>query len=109
MDLEIKQKWVQELRHGRRRQGYDVLCRQDELGRCYCVMGVLADILDPEGWEPPARVSGVVGHRGRWSGLSHEMMEQVGLDPFDHGRLSKRNDSGWSFDQLADFIEQEVE
>jgi hypothetical protein len=47
MNPDVKAKWVAALRSGEYKQGPEWL--QGESG-CFCCLGVLCDILDPEGW-----------------------------------------------------------
>ena len=48
MDQDVKQRWIGALLSGRYRQGKGKLRRGDE----FCCLGVLLDVLDPDGWHP---------------------------------------------------------
>ena len=47
MDKELRDRWVAALRSGRYKQGKWDLRDGDK----FCCLGVLADLVDPEGWE----------------------------------------------------------
>ncbi len=53
MNRELKDKWVTALTNGDYVQTTDHTLREfNGYGRyCYCALGVLADIIDPEGWD----------------------------------------------------------
>lgn len=120
MKAEIKELWLAELRSGRRQQGQDTLRR----GERECCLGVLCDLAAIAGlgrWEEDDdsdRMRFVSAKDERdwslgtlpeivqdWAGIGDDDPEA--LD--DHGnpvRLSNLNDSGWSFEGIADLIER---
>ena len=95
MNAEYKQKWLTALRSGKYPQGREKL-RED--GK-YCCLGVLCDIVDPDGWDGDK-------HRGT-GGLLSEVAERVtGVKTFEMGHLINQNDTlGWDFNQIANYIE----
>lgn len=95
MDVELKEKWCQALESGDYKQGHDHLCDD---GR-YCCLGVLADIVDPEGWD---HVEGRWStHRGFRKMPSREFLKRVKLHSTRANSLANYNDDGWSFAELA--------
>ena len=96
MNADIKAKWLEALRSGNYRQGYNELrCRNR-----HCALGVLCDIIDPDGWKEPDYAL----HRGMFSTKGHVPME-ADLKPRDLREISTRNDAGKTFAEIADYIE----
>lgn len=106
---EIKKEWLRRLRSGEYKQGQDYLNRN---GR-FCCLGVLCDIAEEQGVVTSSLVSYYTrgyGEELRDGSLPYEVVAWAGLDhsdprPGGH-RLSSMNDSGYTFDQLADIIEE---
>lgn len=130
MDAELKTKWVEALRSGEYTQASGKL--RDDATNGYCCLGVLCDLIDPDAWEFDSDAYG-----GRWlwvdeSGtqtalyLTYDIESQF-FDPthkVDTG-IAKHtyegniwaeesragailNDSGKSFEEIADFIEESL-
>ncbi len=118
MNPNLKAQWLKALRSGEYRQGEFRL--RD--GGQYCCLGVLCDIIDPDGWE------GDIFHdRHNRESSSNVVPVSMALDLFgleglaattnQNGELSFRdrtgsnvnladmNDSGMPFHQIADVIE----
>lgn len=53
MDKKLKDKWVKALRSGNYKQGKNKLRSLED--NCFCCLGVLCDVIDPEGWEEDRR------------------------------------------------------
>ena len=52
MDPVLKERWIAALLSGGYEQGRSALRREDPVhGHTYCCLGVLADLIDPTGWE----------------------------------------------------------
>jgi hypothetical protein len=111
MNSEYKQKWVDALTSGGYEQGNGFL-RQ---GNKFCCLGVLCDIVDPEGWGVRGRgMDGIICYRyldGEW-GLPKAVQAEVGVDEFAAlpgaragETLAGLNDNGASFDDIAKVIE----
>lgn len=111
MNPDIQAKWVAALRSGKYNQ-----CRgQLRKGDCFCAIGVLCDVIEPDGWK-----RGYNGweHDGQRTRLSIEFSRRLGFEPqfgFNgyHPQLAgigtficKLNDDlGYSFAEIADLIE----
>lgn len=111
MNPSIKASWVEALRSGDYSQGKGWLRKGD----AYCCLGVLCDLLDPGGW----RFDPVDGE-WRWvieyeggsesgSGyLPRETLRKVRLDSEHQDMLLTMNDSGRTFERIANYIEKYV-
>jgi hypothetical protein len=112
----LKQKWIDALRSGKYQQGNYAL--RNNQGQ-YCCLGVLADVCGVEWsneriggvesnyWHPTGEVHkrGVDAYYST-SGLSLKFRELVGLPVEEHDKLITMNDSGTSFEQIADYIQR---
>jgi hypothetical protein len=111
MDTDIKQRWVAALRSGKYPQTTGHLRDKDG----YCCLGVLCDLKDSEKWlwDDDSAVylyhqTGVI--------LPNDVYEWAGLDGFcqdvfilsEDRTLTTLNDSGWTFEQIADVIEVQL-
>jgi hypothetical protein len=114
MNKEYKQKWVEALRSGEYKQGKGVLrSKSDE----YCCLGVLCDIVDPEGWTTPDSACGRCHFDDQSTVLPLSIAERVGLGEDQHGKLQRLaggqeyltecNDDGMTFEVIADIIEEQ--
>jgi hypothetical protein len=104
MDAELKAKWVVTLRKGAYEQGRSQL--RDRANRC-CCLGVLCDIINPDGWELPQNRNSW-RHRGHDVYPSDEISKIVGLDSDTVRKLGRMNDAGGSFPEIAAWIEQNL-
>lgn len=100
MNPELKAKWVEALRSGEYTQGRGWLCREGK----YCCLGVLADLLHelrPSSSDPLAQQT----VDGYMSILSPCMLVPIGLSKGAQSWLMAANDRGWSFQDIANAIE----
>lgn len=113
MNQEIKAKFVAALRSDKYEKTKGYLRR----GNCFCVFGVLCDVVDPDGWQPlsvqlttiGARPIPVYEHRNCLALPSKALLQQVGLDEESQQvlRLYDKNDNtDATFAEMADEIEQ---
>lgn len=112
MNPEVKAKWVAALRSGQYKQG--VNCLRD--GDTFCCLGVLCDVVEPTGWNhnclygddryhPPHSVADVAGFAPK--SLIEKRIPQVEIN----GKfcpLALHNDSGRTFQEIADAIEEQL-
>jgi hypothetical protein len=119
MNPEIKAKWLEALRSGKYERTSSFL----NDGRGMCCLGVLIDVVDPEGWERP-QSGWVMGYKGETSFPPYDFCEQVGipapkrfapdfnelrvLENTITNKLAEMNDGGASFEEIADYIEAEL-
>ena len=135
MNKEIKDKWVTALRSGKYKQTTGALRRVTADGESgFCCLGVLCDVVDPDGWDMKiADCEGVPfrpGHLGELpvfirdelclsaaarfsieslpSGLKAKVRKVIGVDD-GFTSLSMLNDQGGSFRLIAAVIAAEPE
>lgn len=101
MNQEIKQKWLEALRSGKYTQARDALVRRVDGKSYYCCLGVLCVLLDKD----PYNIVNRWGHRINNGTLSQEILDEVGLNNFQQGRLADLNDCGADFEEIANYIE----
>lgn len=108
MNPEIKEKWLKALRSGKYQQGKNYLY----IDGCYCCLGVLCDLVDPEGWvegERPLHQHLKIYLHDDFDTLpSTKMLEKVDLSLYDAQKLSSFNDDGKKFDYIADYIQNNL-
>lgn len=113
MSHPIIKEWVEALRSGKFKQGKGYLKADD----CYCCLGVLCEISPGfKGW-----VKGTFNPRNRYVEqpvfehgqpqstrfLPEKLREEFGLNSHT-GELMGMNDSGCSFEAIADYIEKNI-
>lgn len=129
MDPIIKSKWVAALRSGKYKKARGRLRdkRADQAEPMFCVLGLLCEIMDPDGWDGPYhqkdRARPLLGEAiTQWAGSargseachscdmpSTEVLAQAGLPAAKAAELMRMNDGGRkSFEELADFIEHDL-
>lgn len=106
MNEEIKVKWVEKLRSGEYVQGHGVLRFNDE----YCCLGVLCDIVDPDGWDGRYYV---FSDQSGFAAPPPPLMDEINLDNVAAITLIGMNDGMYpdrkhSFSEIADWIEENL-
>lgn len=110
MKKEIAEKWVEALRSGEYQQGQHRLRTEDK----FCCLGVLCDISGLSEWEE-REDSTYISYDSIEVILPDSVMKWAGIatdnDSLHAGTkaLSAYNDSGYSFEQIADIIEKHWE
>lgn len=109
----VLNKWVPALRSGRYEQGKEYLCRDNK----YCCLGVACELL---GELKRAKVRGnylATKDEGRVESLEHRIAHKLKMScngtlkwsGNEHMvSLAGMNDDGMSFEQIADFLEEQV-
>lgn len=111
LDPEVKEKWLTALRSGEYEQGVGQLCYNGK----FCCLGVLNDVLDlgyPEDYEHLS---------GSYPYVMVKLKEKYGIDlgPYTgdfalilpkgvQGELAFWNDTGRTFEVIADYIEEHL-
>lgn len=106
----LAREWVDALRSGDYEQTSSVLCSSNE---SYCCWGVLCDLIDPDGWVVQA------DNEHSWEEYSWEINGEtftelpppevyalVGMTEREMTGLVDLNDSGNTFEEIADEIER---
>ena len=113
----VDRQWIEALRSGNYRQGDNSLRRND----AYCCHGVLLDVVDSDGWHPPAREGGRASHvHGRirndadnaWADLMPDLAwfeRTTGLSEEVAFSLAEMNDRGVPFEDIAGTVESLIE
>lgn len=95
MDKELKRKWVEALRSGKYEQGHGALRKDDK----FCCLGVLCDVVDPNGWSEDCY------WRGEYAlPPSHVLGNLTASD-----LVYLNDEKNLSFEQIADYIEKHIE
>lgn len=108
MKLEIKSKWLAALRSGKYEQGRKRLWDLDDR---YCCLGVLVDLVEPEGWVTSSdELADAYYHSGSCVHPPLDLLDRVGLPSEESHKLASMNDGtdktpGKSFAEIADYIE----
>lgn len=116
MEKELKDRWVAALRSGKYKQGRYRLrqCYTDERSTTYCCLGVLADVVDPNGWRIGMSEEHITAGDGGGM-LRRSWASKIGLTTRNSksGRMSQHklvelNDQyTTTFEDIADVIEKE--
>lgn len=105
MDQKIKQQWVEALRSGKYIQGTGALRRPTNeyiTEESFCCLGVLCDIVDPDGWEESTMWS--YNHRENKGYPGPLVMQKTGLGHLFIESLASLNDTGATFEEIAQKI-----
>ena len=106
MDQEVRDKWIAALRSGEYTQAKEVLCTEDS--NQMCCLGVLCDIMDPGGWNPDEDENGEqLRHTFALAG-EEVIRPMFGLLTDQIADLVTKNDAGFTFDEIADYIEENL-
>jgi hypothetical protein len=102
MDKDLKAKWIAALRSGKYEQGREYLRKDDS----YCCLGVLCDLVDPNGWVYDSEFYSFHFNSDhdvdQW--LPSSLPEKYGIDR--ESDLVDLNDTKqYDFNQIADWIE----
>lgn len=111
MNKELKTKWLEALRSGKYKQGKTALRTvRDE----FCCLGVLCDIVAPDKWSKPTKNTNYYIHMNTggipsfslYPGYEQELAPGEASQPL--GILIKMNDSGKTFAEIANWIEENL-
>lgn len=110
---EYKTKWLEALRSGDYKQGRETLkkrSRDKGAGPRYCCLGVLGECIDKDFFSDSRDEADYIPTKNRYTfELDDEHLKKVGLDWVDQEYLMKANDlHNWSFNRIADYIEENL-
>ncbi len=99
MNAEIKNRWAAALLSGNYKQGQGSLRVCDN----FCCLGVLCDVIDPNGWAKPHLE---YSYRGCTGAPPQRILDEIGLESMEVQSLVDMNDrEGLSFKQIAYYVE----
>lgn len=112
MKSDIKQKWVAALRSGDYQQTDGHLRRPDESDDAsygFCCLGVLCDVMGAK-WDSgiPLLDGTSLKNPDDDEFLNDDTLDAVGLASSQQSSLAEMNDSGSTFDTIADHIEENL-
>lgn len=99
----LLQKWVEGLRSGKYAQGKEYLRKENR----FCVLGILADSQDPYAWSFDHRLKAYLWY-GEIELLSETTVFEKSIPKDLETKLYKLNDEGYSFEEIADWIEEHL-
>jgi hypothetical protein len=106
MDTELKQQWLTALRSGEYKQGREFM----RCGDAYCALGVLCAISGEIRFTPIVcdRYPGLYNSNCKDSdeGASSWVTKQISDEAYES--ISSMNDYGYTFRQIADYIEANI-
>jgi hypothetical protein len=105
---DLKQQLVTALRSGQYKQGIRRLRTGSGDSEYFCFLGVVADVIDPQGWGGMKYVD-AWEHHGLTASLDPRVFAKAGLDHKAQDvlwDLMCANDRGESFEQLAAKVEE---
>lgn len=104
MKPEFKSKLIEVLRPGKYTQTMGRLRRGD----CFCVLGVICDLVDPKAWTPYNLQT--MMHNQLMMAPSQEVLDAIGMSADECRRLTILNDNdGLTFLEIADHLEKSDE
>lgn len=106
MNADVKARWLAALRSGEYQQGQNQLRDSEDH---FCCLGVLCDVVDPDGWDDTEGAGDEVAHLGEVLTPDRGLREGVGLDPIQEQALVDMNDDlEYDFCEIADWIEENL-
>lgn len=113
-DPELKSRWIAALRSGDYEQGQGALKTNDGADSQHCCLGVLCELVAPEGFQEMSEYSSTMVHQFPDTRSKQECypnktkMRELGLTVGRMKVLTKMNDDGRSFHRIADYIEENL-
>lgn len=107
---EKKAIWVEALRSGEYAQGVGYLCKanRDGSNARFCCLGVYADLFIEAEWEYDYNRTWVFRTKNGYGASSFLVGDTPPEMMHFANRLAAMNDDGHSFDEIADFIEENL-
>lgn len=100
MNVEHMMEWITALRSGKYEQGQKAL----RVGNKFCCLGVACDLYDKNGWLEPCD-SGRIPFHDEVSYLPLAVQERLGLHGHNPWGLGTMNDEGWTFAEIAAYLQ----
>ena len=109
INSEIKNEWIKRLRSGNFKQGVGVL--KNSIDNKYCCLGVLCEI-HPEVKFMKKENSILYYYKNKniseYVTLPKDFREKIGMDELTVRHVAELNDAGYSFNEIADWIEKNL-
>lgn len=109
MDYGLKKRWIAALKGGDYEQGQGYLNRNGK----YCCLGVLCDISGKGHWKGNDSLNGYYYFTDEFEYSSIAMLDTIAykfdIHNEDEVHLANLNDQNFSFDEIADWIEDNIE
>lgn len=109
MKQDLKQAWLAALRSGKYRQGQGAL---KSVGGSYCCLGVLCEVagLKEKQLSCGSAAKAFIDKTGDYdvSYLPDGFAHEVDISATKQSALAEMNDDGKTFEQIADYIEQNI-
>ena len=108
MKKDVRERWLATLRSGKYKQGTGYLRQDIDAVACHCCLGVLAEEELGEQWvrREDDRYVYHLGKTGSIGLLTEKAGNSLQLEYDSMHALSMANDSGLSFEEIADAIEE---
>ncbi len=108
MKQKYKQPWIDALRSGKYKQGQYRLYNEDQ--DTYCCLGVLCKINNLESYKNESDLETYFRFNIRSSsvGLPVLFSKKINITPMQEAKLTSMNDSYISFEEIANWIEQNL-
>jgi len=117
MDRELKNRWIAALESGKYLKGQGYLCMRplDDQTLSFCCLGVLADLIDPNGWSEKLHDLWY-GQKYLWHGQTYFLYENDDLDAVsgdlltnsEQEKLSSLNDIVSDFGPVIKYIKDNI-
>lgn len=98
-------KWIKALRSGKYKQAQRTLRRRKGSGACYCCLGVACEIYLHGKWDGEVYL---LAGAGSLHVLGDNLRRSYGMAAGEQRELAIINDTGASFEQIADIIEKSI-
>jgi hypothetical protein len=109
MQQDLKDKWIEALLSGKYKQGQASLRLTLVNGKqVHCCLGVLCDILGPNGWSKSCDGDGHPHKSNRGEYLSDEALSLIGMTRAQQQKYYELNDNGWTFKVIAEDIKKDL-
>jgi len=112
---ELKDKWIDALRSGKYQKSEGQLREKVEDGYCYCAMGVLCDIIDPNVWgNMKYGMASGIDHHNYEDAVAYGDNRKVPFDPWIIMQMSDGTSGDpliakpASFEEIADYVEKNI-
>jgi hypothetical protein len=101
MDEKVKAKWLEALRSGKYKQGRQGLRKVDS----FCCLGVLCDLLNPNGWRQITDNDLIYSFNGELGVIDKRLARSIGVEEFQDILVEMNDEKQNSFSEIADYIE----